>query len=199
MQKISNSAIIAKNVTLADFIYIGENVTIQSNSKIDNYSYINPNSIIYSNTKIGKFCSIGRNVEIGLPQHPTNFLSTHPFQASVDLFKEDRDYFDIKRVDWEFNGSVEIGNDVWIGAKASIKSDIKIGDGVIIGAGAVVTKDIEPYSIVVGIPAKVIKMRFNQEIIDQLLDLQWWNLSLKQLSNISFNNIEKAIKELSKV
>lgn len=163
--------------------------------KMDKYSYMGNNSSIM-NTNIGKFCSIASYCAIGGGEHPTNWVSTSPcFYGQSSSIKG-------KFSNKEYNDSkvVNIGNDVWIGEKCFIKSGISIGDGVIIGSHTVVTKDIPPYAIAVGSPAKVIKYRFNDDIIKQLLDIQWWNfddIKLEKYSNL-FDNPEEFIKEYKK-
>lgn len=149
--------------------FLGERVFI-TNSSLDDFSYINYNSQII-NTTIGKFCSIGPNVQIVLGTHPTNFVSTHPvFYANNKPFKTFSDKTYIEELK-----NVEIGNDVWIGEGVLIPGGIKIGNGAIITARSVVTKDIEPYEIVGGIPAKHIKYRFENEVIKKLNQSEWWN------------------------
>jgi acetyltransferase-like isoleucine patch superfamily enzyme len=140
------------------------------NSEIGEYSYIAKNSILH-NTTIGKFCSIGPNVVVGYGDHPTKFLSTSP------AFYSKHSFFDIGTTKDLFFGHsrVEIGNDVWIGANVFVKNGIIIGDGAIIGAGAVIIRDVEPYSIIVGVPGKIKSKRFSNEIIDELLQIKWWD------------------------
>jgi acetyltransferase-like isoleucine patch superfamily enzyme len=143
-----------------------------SNSKIDSYSYIGVDSTI-TRTEIGKFCSIGKNCMIGLGKHPSSqYISTSPVfysdQKALDITFADRKYF-------EEYGSITIGNDVWIGNRVVIMDNIKIGDGAIIGAGSVVTKDIPNYAIYAGVPAKLIRYRFSQEMISFLLEVKWWD------------------------
>jgi len=167
-------------------------------AKLDDYSYVSRNTQVY-NATIGKFCCIGPNVLIGLGAHPTkDYVSSHPlFYSTIGqaggLSIVDKNLFD------EFPHTT-IGNDVWIGANAIIKYGIKIGNGAIIGSGAVVTKDVEPYSIVAGVPAKVLKYRFSQEQIDFLENFQWWNKDLDWLKNNKeyFQNIEKFTNTHSK-
>ncbi len=95
---------------------------------------------------------------------------------------------------------MEIGNDVWIGTNAIVinskKDHIKIGDGAIIAAGAVVTKDIPPYAIAAGIPAKIIRYRFNNEVISKLLKSKWWDIPISELKNMDVENIEHFLKQI---
>lgn len=157
------------NVNFGFNVYLGQNVNIR-NSSIGDFSYINSGSNV-QNTIIGKFSSIGPNVKIVLGNHPVNFISTHPiFYANNKPFKTFTDKMHFKEY-----GNVEIGNDVWIGQDVIIPGNVKIGDGAIITSKAVVTKDVEPYSIVGGVPAKHIKFRFNKEEIKKLLESKWWN------------------------
>jgi acetyltransferase-like isoleucine patch superfamily enzyme len=149
------------------------------NMAIGDYSYIARNCQIY-NTQIGKFTCIGPNVVTGMGAHPSShFVSSHPLFYSTlgqssGLVIVEKNLFD------EFPETT-IGNDVWIGNNAIIKYGIKIGDGAIIGSGAVVTKDVAPYSIVGGVPAKVIKYRFTPDQISFLLDFKWWDKDLEWL------------------
>lgn len=135
------------------------------NTKIDDYSYVSNNSIIH-NCKIGKFCSIGPNVVIGFGEHPTSFISTSPlfYAANEGMFNTNL-YTTNSFIQNDAKKIVQIGNDVWIGANVYIKNGITIGDGAVIGAGAIVTSSVQPYAIVVGVPAKVLRYRFSQEKI----------------------------------
>lgn len=150
------------------------------NSTLGDFSYVSKNSQVY-NTKVGKFCSIAPNVQFGLGVHPSSeFVSTHPIfystlgQSQLTFLKEN--LFE------EFPYS-EVGNDVWIGANSIIKDGVKISDGAIVAAGAVVTKDVPPYAVVGGIPAKVIKYRFSEEEIKFLLEFKWWNRDIQWIEN----------------
>lgn len=144
------------------------------------YSYIAKNSNI-TNTEIGKFTSIGPNFSAGLGIHPTNGISTSPIfystakQNGVTLTKKNK---------IEESKLITIGNDVFIGANVTVLDGVSIGDGAVIGAGAVVNKDIPPYAIAVGVPAKVVKYRFEKEQIEALLKIRWWNMSEKELQDV---------------
>ena len=140
-------------------------------------SYMGANCHI--NGKIGKYCSIAEGVNVVIGDHPTKtFVSTHPAFFSTKkqagfCYVEEMLFQEQKYADGEKN-CVVIGNDVWIGYGVTILSGVTIGDGAIIGAGALVNKDIPPYAIAVGIPAKVIKYRFNEDQIKSLLEFKWW-------------------------
>jgi len=169
------------NCQIEDNIYIGTGCQIK-NSTIGRRSYTN-NYVAIQNAEIGRFVSIGSDVTIGVGAHPTSMVSTHPaFYSNNKIFNT----YAKETVYIEF-GKCIIGNDVWIGSKSTILNNIKIGDGAIIGYGAVVTKDIEPYSIVGGIPAKLIKYRFSPSIISRLLEIEWWKFN----DDILVNNYNK--------
>ena len=139
-------------------------------------SYVHKYSILV-HVKVGRFSAIGENVNIKLFEHPVHMISTAPCfyhkENRLKTFVNEDYYDDLKYV--EDNYSVIIGNDVWIGSGAYIKSGIRIGDGAVIGAGAVVTKDVEPYAIVAGVPARLIRYRFSKEQIESLLHIKWWD------------------------
>lgn len=174
------------------------NVTIYGNTNIGRYTYINVNSVIYSNVSIGRFCSIARNVEIGCAFHPVNWLSTSPFLFDKTIFKNE-EYINFPKEPWKGHKKTVIGNDVWIGAGVKINSGITIGDGAIIGSGSVVTKDVKPYNIVGGCPATLIKTRFSDQQITDLLELKWFELNFNILKNISFTDIDLAISQLKEI
>ncbi|WP_272492201.1 CatB-related O-acetyltransferase [Paracrocinitomix mangrovi] len=153
---------------------MGNRVSI-FNSEVLCYTYISEGTLI-RNTKIGKFCAIGPYTQIGLGKHPTGeFISSHPLfyssrpQIGFSLLKESK--FS------EFE-EINIGNDVWIGAGAIVLDGVTIGDGAVIAAGAVVINDVEPYSIVAGVPAKHKKYKFEESKIKEILNDPWWNKDL---------------------
>jgi acetyltransferase-like isoleucine patch superfamily enzyme len=164
------------------------------------YSYaVNPNilwNVDESIVMCGKFSSIGANVTIFLGNgvgHDANFITTYPFgQIHTNVFT------DVKNNSKNTNGSVKIGNDVWIGQCSTIMSGVTIGDGAIIAANSHVVKSVEPYSIVGGNPAKHIKYRFLKEQIKNLLEIKWWDwpdCKINKYMNLMLsNNIDKFIK-----
>lgn len=145
------------NVTLDDFTYVAQR-----------------SNISYSN--IGKFCSLGHDIKCGLAFHPNKiFVSTHPIFYS--LIKQSQITFADKNYFEEYK-QINIGNDVWIGANVTIVGKIEIGDGAIVATGSIVTKDIPPYAIVAGVPAKIVRYRFNEDEIKFLLNLKWWDFEI---------------------
>lgn len=172
------------------------------NSYIGYGSYIQHDGEVV-NAKIGRFTSIGPNVKFIVGQHPVGtFVSTHPAFYSLHsasgftYCKEQRfpDYIDpIQDNKYQF----VVGNDVWIGDSVKIMAGVTIGDGAVLATGSVVTKDVPPYAIVGGVPAKVIKYRFSEEDIGFLLNLKWWEKDLSWIeANADYFNDIKRLKEL---
>ena len=170
-----------------------ESGTLFVNSSMNKHSFCGyDNEII--NTKIGSFCSIGNHVKIGGGEHPYSWVSTSPvFYKGRDSVKAKFSEFDRDEIRTTF-----IGNDVWIGQNSLIKQGINIGHGAIIGMGSVVTKDVEPYSIVAGVPAKKIKLRFSEDLISKLIKSKWWDLKEDEL-NKAAENIKNPIKFLESI
>lgn len=164
-------------------------------SSMDKYSFCGYDCSIVS-TEIGSFCSIASNCEIGGASHSVEWGSTS------SIFNENYDVFNKKFSYHPYNAFINtrVGNDVWIGSKALIKAGVTIGHGAVIGMGSVVTKDVPPYEIWAGNPARFIKKRFEDKIIEELLELKWWDFEERKLENCSkyINDIEKFIKELKK-
>lgn len=129
------------------------------------------------NLKMGKFCSIGKDVHFYLGGgHRTDWVTTYPFS---EFFKDAKQY---KGHPFS-KGHIKVGNDVWIGNNATILSGVTIGDGSVIGAHAVIAKDVRPYAIVAGNPAREICRRFDDEVIEALMNIQWWNWPEKKIEN----------------
>lgn len=130
---------------------------------------------------IGSFCSIASRVSIGGVAHPIEFVSTSP------VFLSHKDSVKAKFSNHDFLPMVRtsIGNDVWIGEGAYIKAGVTIGHGAVVGMGSVVTRDVEPYAIVAGNPAKLIRMRFDKRVIEALLKMAWWDMPETELSRVA--------------
>jgi virginiamycin A acetyltransferase len=176
--------------------FTSENPTYSKYS-IGKFSYGNP-TIIFpygkSTLKIGKFCSIASGTVILLEEgeHRVDWITTYPLNA----FLKNLRHLSGHRIT---KGDVIIGNDVWIGEKSFILSRVKIGDGAVIGACSVVTKDVPPYAIVAGNPAKIIRMRYDDETIEKLLKIKWWDWDLQRIENsatlLLSNRISDFIRE----
>ena len=148
-----------------------------SNSNFGDYSYLAENSQVGGVT-LGRFTSIGPAFICGYGEHPTNFVTTSPVFYSTRRrcgisFTETSSY--------DEQHQTIIGNDVWIGARVFIRDGVKIGDGALIAAGAVVTADVPDYAIVGGVPAKLIRLRFAEDVVRQLLEIKWWNWDEERL------------------
>ena len=150
-----------------------------------------------SQTTIGSFVSIGSGVTIGNGQHPTDFLSTSPYFYLDHLGFKNDDM--VSHNEYMYKAPVHIGNDVWIGENVKISNGVTIGDGAIVGRCAVVTKDVPPYAIVVGVPAKILRYRFDEETIAKLLKLKWWELDDEVIKTIPYDNISTAISYIEKI
>lgn len=160
------------NIIVGDFTmyndYVNDPRLFEKNNVLYQYP-INHDRLI-----IGKFCSIacGAKFIFNSANHTLSSLSTYPFPIFFEEWG-----LDVKNITdaWDNKGDIVIGNDVWIGYEAVIMSGVTIGDGAIIGTRAVVTKDVPPYTIVGGVPAKPIRKRFSEDVISSLLEIRWWD------------------------
>lgn len=165
---------IPKNIKIGKYVMIRKGNEIGDLS-IGDYSYISGPKVLAMCGVIGRYCSIARGVTIGVGNHNYNWVTTHPIIIEVKYGFID------KEIEQPQKAIPIIGNDVWIGMNANIMRGVKIGDGAVIAAEAVVTKDVPDYAIVGGNPAKIIKFRYEKEIIEELLRIKWWNWEKEKL------------------
>lgn len=171
------TSFVDSNSSFGGYNNIGRRCSINGSS-LGRFTYVSADTKINRAT-VGSFCSIGQESIIGgLAKHPTNWLSTHPAffskkcQAGYSFVDEDK---------FTEQLNVDIGHDVWIGARVMVLDGCRIGNGAIIAAGAVVVNDVPPYAIFGGVPAKLIRYRFDQDKVKKLIDIQWWNWSIEEL------------------
>jgi acetyltransferase-like isoleucine patch superfamily enzyme len=153
-------------------VFIGRQVAV------GDYSYINQDTLVGSGT-IGRYCSIGFRCHIGMPEHPVNFISTSPLTYGKE------NHLGIAPIWDDYASPPHIGHDVWVASNAVVLQNVTIGNGGIVAAGAVVTKDVPPYAIVGGVPARVLKYRFTDDVIADLMESRWWDLPLDKLRGLS--------------
>ena len=183
------------NIEVGDFTFYNDFVNDPRDFEKNNVLYHYP--INHDKLKIGKFCSIacGTKFLFNSANHTLRSLSTYPFP----IFYDEWEHGIWADKAWDNKGDIVVGNDVWIGFEAVILAGVTIGDGAIIGARAVVTKDVPPYTIVGGIPARPIRKRFSDEDIAALLALKWWDLPpaqiLERIKYIQSGNLA-ALKEM---
>lgn len=199
--KISNFSFVSANNTIDSRAVIYRMVKMKGSS-IGRYSYVGNDTDVEC-ADIGQFCSISDHCRIGMGGHTLDYLSTCP------MFTQKINGCQSQWIDRDTHAAEEkrvvVGNDVWVGSHVLINGGVTVGHGAVIGAGAVVVKNVPPYAIVGGVPAKVIRYRFSPEIIEKLLELEWWNLddnTLKenikffQRADISDDDVDEFYKDL---
>lgn len=173
---IDKTAVIQKNVTLHCYIKTGK------------YTQINSGCCIYDDVEIGNYCNIAVYSLIGGDEHPLSTLSQYPFKGVQRVFSENHR-----------KKKTVIGSDVWIGANALVKRGVTVGVGAIIGAGSVVTKDVPPFAVVAGVPAKIIKYRFDEDTREKILKSKWWEKDKEILDELEFKNVNDDLEKLEQL
>lgn len=182
-----HSTVYLKNVVNSEQIEVGD-YTIYDDFVNDPRDF-QKNNVLYhypecnhDKLKIGKFCSIacGAKFLFNSANHSLGSLSTYPFPIFFEEWELDTDVHSISKA-WDNKGDIVVGNDVWIGYEALITAGVTIGDGAIIGSRAVVTKDVPPYTIVAGLPAKPIRRRFCDDVVNKLEQIRWWDWDYEKI------------------
>lgn len=180
MNNIENNEVYTELIKLKERMHEKFKNTSE-NVSIGDYTYGNFEIREWDNKtklKIGKYCSIADGVIFLLGgEHRSDFITTYPFNALLKNFNYIGGHPHTK-------GNITIGNDVWIGSEAKILSGVNIGDGAIIGANSIVTKDVPPYAIAAGNPAKIVRYRFDEITINKLLKIKWWDFDEKEIIEI---------------
>lgn len=200
--KHNKSVVFQKHCKISDTDYFEGNNNVGGsiyNCHIGYGTYVIGENGYIHDCRIGRFCSIASNCHIGLGNHTLNMVSTSPLFSSAHSMLPDnflQESIDVgERTVGDTGYKVIIGNDVWLGYNVCVKEGVAIGDGAVIGAKSLVTRDIPPYAVAVGIPAKVIRYRFTQEQIEKLLEIKWWDwdIALIKKSVHAFNDVDAFI------
>lgn len=187
---VRNPAIVVGDYTIYND-FVNDPTQFEKNNVLYHYP-INGDRLV-----IGKFCSIacGAKFLFNSANHTLNSLSNYPFPILFEEWQLDKK--DVASA-WDNKGDIVIGNDVWIGYEAVIMAGVHIGNGAIVASRAVVTKDVPPYTIVGGMPAKEIRKRFDKDIVDKLQELQWWNWNIEKITRYLPHIMSGKINELMK-
>lgn len=189
---IPKSAIVSPNAQLEAPVRLIGQVKVRADTKIGQFTFVNEFTTIFPLSTIGRYCSIGKGCQIGAPSHPTDRLSTSPVSFSL------AEHF--PKADIQFNEkpfssykATIIGSDVWVGSNSILLAGVTVGHGAVIGGGALVNKDLEPFGIYGGVPAKLIRYRFDETTRERVLATEWWTLPANEVAKLDFTDIEGAL------
>lgn len=177
-----------RGARIEEGVWIPYGVRVDATAEIGRYSYVLPRTHL-QHVRIGAFCSIAEDLRLIPYAHPLAHVSTYPFHARLGM--------SLPYPDQEFLGRIEIGPDVWIGARVVIKGGVRIGAGAVIGAHSVVTRDVPPYCVVAGAPARVLRQRFDDATIARLLEIRWWEWPLAEI-RARMNELERIVRNSAK-
>lgn len=181
-------------------LYLNRNTQLGPEARIGKYSGMNADCYI-ARASMGAYCAIGARTSFNPFNHPTDWMSINEFQYHPLSFDWVPEYTAIERLERtpDMFNSARIGNDVWTGHNVNVMAGINVGDGAVIAAGSVVTSDVPPYAIVAGVPAKVIRFRFPDAIVERLLKVRWWDFELSELSGLNFRNVPEILPVLEEM
>jgi len=185
---------------LEDPVHIGLGCSIQATS-IGRYTFVNIGTCIFEHVRVGRFSSFARNCQIAGAEHAIHQLTTSSFRMNRHWFPDDPLAQAAERVKpapspRKKKSTTLIGNDVWVGAAALVLRGVVVGDGAVIGAGSVVTKDVPPYAIVAGNPARLIRYRFDAATVERLIQCAWWNCEPELIATLPLGDVPACLRIL---